>query len=327
MVKLRVRDTGNRWGEKTWKVDIREYTSYYVVSDHLGSPRVAVQDDGTTVAWQDYYPFGMTMPGRSYDASAPADQSGFTGYQFEEEGGLDLYHAEARNYDPVIGRFTSRDPLAQHFPSWTPYHYVHNNPISLTDPTGMSAECQKGSCVENKKPLRLVEFKAQNSRWIVPDENIVDHRPITYGAPPLAIPLIGKVIATTYAAIEAALITASAFLLAKMGYETLEQELLLKASHANWDSLWGAARPDENSEKNIRQQDGGYEQALKDFESLNPTGIEVIYDKKGEAIGKSGILPDGNGVTVRKRAVTDPRPTLERHVPRIRNHKKIRYNP
>lgn len=32
------------------------------------------------------------------------------------------------------------DPLAEQFMGWTPYHYVHQNPINLVDPTGMSAE-------------------------------------------------------------------------------------------------------------------------------------------------------------------------------------------
>lgn len=32
------------------------------------------------------------------------------------------------------------DPLAEDFPNWNPYHYVHNNPINLIDPTEMSAE-------------------------------------------------------------------------------------------------------------------------------------------------------------------------------------------
>ncbi|WP_430612271.1 hypothetical protein [Flavobacterium sp. JP2137] len=33
----------------------------------------------------------------------------------------------------------SVDSLAEDFPGWTPYHYVHNNPINFVDPTGMSA--------------------------------------------------------------------------------------------------------------------------------------------------------------------------------------------
>lgn len=37
-------------------------------------------------------------------------------------------------------RWLSPDPLMEEFPDWSPYHYVHNNPINLIDPTGMSAE-------------------------------------------------------------------------------------------------------------------------------------------------------------------------------------------
>lgn len=40
----------------------------------------------------------------------------------------------------TAGRWLSPDPLAEEFPEWNPYHYVHNNPINMIDPTGLAAE-------------------------------------------------------------------------------------------------------------------------------------------------------------------------------------------
>ena len=52
----------------------------------------------------------------------------------------------ARGMDPVTGRFLQIDPLMQ-FAS--PYVYAGNNPVSLTDPTGMSTECNEGEKEED----------------------------------------------------------------------------------------------------------------------------------------------------------------------------------
>jgi len=63
-----------------------------------------------------------------------------------------MYYYGARYYDPRISIFISVDPLAEQFVGWTPYHYVHQNPINLIDPTGMSAEgLEHDSPQEEKK--------------------------------------------------------------------------------------------------------------------------------------------------------------------------------
>ncbi len=86
----------------------------------------------------DYYPFGLTMPGRSTNTANPNDNYKFTGYENDDEGELDLYHANARGYDPVLGRFMQVDPLLHLYAGWSPYHYAANNPLRVTDPSGKS---------------------------------------------------------------------------------------------------------------------------------------------------------------------------------------------
>ena len=111
----------------------------YFLKDHVGSVRTTVDRNGNIVGYDDYCPFGLAMPGRSSNSANPNDHYKFTGHERDDEAGVDLDYMMARNYDPVIGRFMQIDPLADQFPGWTPYHYVHNNPLGLVDPTGMSA--------------------------------------------------------------------------------------------------------------------------------------------------------------------------------------------
>ena len=59
-----------------------------------------------------------------------------TYHERDEETGLD--YRGARFYDGEVGRFLSCDPLALDYASWSSYHYVADNPILLTDPTGMA---------------------------------------------------------------------------------------------------------------------------------------------------------------------------------------------
>lgn len=104
----------------------------YYHTDLLGSVRAAVH--GTTIYESfDYDPWGVLMPGRTLAVST-ANRELFTGK--ERDGESDLDYFGARFYMSAIGRWSTVDPPADSFPSWSPYNYVYNNPATHRDPSG-----------------------------------------------------------------------------------------------------------------------------------------------------------------------------------------------
>ena len=51
---------------------------------------ITVDDAGDPVGWDDYYPFGLQMPGRTQNASNPNDDQKFTGYLLKQDGDLGI---------------------------------------------------------------------------------------------------------------------------------------------------------------------------------------------------------------------------------------------
>jgi len=105
----------------------------YYHRDHLGSTRTVVNASGTVVETQDYYPYGLQMPGRSLTTGNSAREK-FTSHELDTE--VDLYYMIARRYAPEFGRFMSVDPHTMNYPEWSSYNYVFNNPLSYVDPDG-----------------------------------------------------------------------------------------------------------------------------------------------------------------------------------------------
>jgi RHS repeat-associated protein len=70
----------------------------------------------------------------------------YNGKELLDDQNLNLYDYGARYYDPVIGRWTSPDPMADH-PNQidkSPYAAMWNNPIRYNDPDGRCPNCITG---------------------------------------------------------------------------------------------------------------------------------------------------------------------------------------
>ncbi len=119
---------------------------YYEIKDHLGNARVVLTDkkepksDGTYIAnvasTTDYYPYGMEMPGRSYQSDDY--RYGYQGKEKDNElkSNGNSYDFGARILDPRVGRWLSMDPLADKYASVSPYSAMGNNPMNMVDPDG-----------------------------------------------------------------------------------------------------------------------------------------------------------------------------------------------
>ncbi|HUH50477.1 MAG TPA: RHS repeat-associated core domain-containing protein [Flavobacterium sp.] len=108
---------------------------YYFHPDHLGSSSYITNMAGMVSQHMEYLPFGELLVDEHKNSyNSPFK---YNGKEFDEETGNYFYGA--RYYDPKWSIFISVDPSAEKHPSWTPYHYVHNNPIIYTDPDGKDA--------------------------------------------------------------------------------------------------------------------------------------------------------------------------------------------
>ncbi len=140
----------------------------YLHTDHLGSTDVVTDELGQVIERHSFDAFGAR---RNVDWSDPTGllssvetTRGFTGHEQLDDVGL--VHMNGRVYDPVLGRFISADPQIQ-FPSnlqsFNRYTYVHNNPLSYTDPSGFGifSKIRKGI----KRVGRGIKRLAKN-QWV-----------------------------------------------------------------------------------------------------------------------------------------------------------------
>ena len=144
---------------------------YYEMANHLGNVLVVITDkryvncdmsnnvtyyEADIVQAQDYYPFGMLMPGRSYTATSAEYRFGFNGQEGDDElkGNGNSLDFGARVFDPRIGVFLSIDPLTSNYSFLSPYIFAANNPVSLIDENGENPARPRFGYVNSASVLR-----------------------------------------------------------------------------------------------------------------------------------------------------------------------------
>lgn len=105
-------------------------TPYYYHADGLGSIVAITDGAGRVVQRYEYDSFGMVSAETEFENSYT-----YTGREWDKETGL--YYYRARYYDPMEGRFISKDPIG-FLGGINLYTYVQNNSINWTDPTGLA---------------------------------------------------------------------------------------------------------------------------------------------------------------------------------------------
>ena len=106
----------------------------YYVKDHLGSNRILASYNGTIQQETQYYPYGGI---HHFSTDQGTQKFKYNGKELDLMHGLNLYDYGARLYDPLVGQFTSIDPLCEKYYSVSPYAYCAGNPVNRIDPTGM----------------------------------------------------------------------------------------------------------------------------------------------------------------------------------------------
>ena len=130
---------------------------HFYLKDHLGNIRVVADKDGTVEETNSYYPFGGMFT--SVNSVQPYK---YNGKELERKNGLNCYDYGARQYDAVLGRWTTVDPMSEKYSSTSSYVYCNNNPMKYIDPTGMyfdEANEKKAQKIEKKLDKRISKLE------------------------------------------------------------------------------------------------------------------------------------------------------------------------
>ncbi len=110
---------------------------YYLYNAH-GDVVQLTDNTGIVERSYDYDTFGNELSPNENDNNPLR----YNGQYWDEE--TQTYYLRARQYNPVTGRFTTEDPIADGL-NW--YVYCNNNPVMLVDPSGLEPTKEEAASI------------------------------------------------------------------------------------------------------------------------------------------------------------------------------------
>ncbi len=120
-----------------------KYTCYYI-KDYQGNNSIVTRNN-VYLQRNNYYPYGA-LNGRMC-INPDKQPFKYSGKELDRQFGLDLYDFHARQYDPLLGSFTSIDPLAEKDYGVSPYAYCKGNPVNMVDKDGKMPQVVVGAII------------------------------------------------------------------------------------------------------------------------------------------------------------------------------------
>ena len=114
-------------------VNVAENDVYFYHSDHLGSASWITDSAGIAVQHLQYLPYGE--PYINQHPYGYSERFTFTGKERDEETGFGYFGARYMDHE-LMTMWLSVDPMADKYPSISPYAYCAWNPVRLVDPDG-----------------------------------------------------------------------------------------------------------------------------------------------------------------------------------------------
>ncbi len=137
---------------------------YYILTDHLDTPRWVTDSNGTTLWSWESDAFGTNAPNQDVDGDATEFSFNlrFPGQFYDSESGQ--HYNYFRDYEPSTGRYVESDPIGLDGGLNT-YIYVLANPIILQDIFGLCGMTRSGCEPGYRVPVGGGEYGCSRPRY------------------------------------------------------------------------------------------------------------------------------------------------------------------